>query len=147
MDLPYFAYGSNMNLEQMALRCPGARMVGLVRKTGWRYLINQRGYVTSIDDPDAETLGCLWELSEEHWAALDRYEGVSGGFYRRVDCEVLSIDSEELVQSVAYRAANETPGTPSATYANVVIDGAHQIGLPESYLDFLESWRNGPPAT
>ena len=79
--------------------------------------------------------------------ALDRYEGVSGGFYRRVDCEVLSIDSEELVQSVAYRAANETPGTPSATYANVVIDGAHQIGLPESYLDFLESWRNGPPAT
>ena len=37
MDLPYFAYGSNMNLEQMALRCPGARMVGLVRKPGWRY--------------------------------------------------------------------------------------------------------------
>ena len=52
MALPYFAYGSNMNLEQMAVRCPGARMVDLVRKTGWRYLINQRGYVTSIDDPD-----------------------------------------------------------------------------------------------
>ena len=59
------------------------------------YLINQRGYVTSVDDPDAETLGCLWELTEEHWAALDRYEGVAGGFYRRVDCEVLSIDSKK----------------------------------------------------
>jgi gamma-glutamylcyclotransferase (GGCT)/AIG2-like uncharacterized protein YtfP len=147
MDLPYFAYGSNMNLEQMALRCPGARMVGLVRKPGWRYLINQRGYVTALEDPDAETLGCLWELTEEHWAALDRYEGVAGGFYRRVDCEVLSIDSEEPVQSIAYRAANEIPGTPTATYADVVIAGARQIGLPEDYLDFLESWRNGPPAT
>ena len=147
MYLPYFAYGSNMNLDQMAVRCPGGRMLGLVRKRDWRYLINQRGYVTAQEDPDAETLGCLWELTEEHWAVLDRYEGVAGGFYRRVDCEVLSIDSEEPVQSIAYRAANETPGTPSATYADVVIDGARQIGLPKDYLEFLESWRHGSPAT
>ena len=145
MDLPYFAYGSNMNLDQMAMRCPGARMLGLFRKPGWRYIINQRGYVTALDDPNAVTLGCLWELTEEHWAALDRYEGVSGGFYRRVDCEVLSLDSEEPVPVIAYRAANETPGAPSETYADVVIEGARQIGLPESYLEFLESWRHGPP--
>jgi len=147
MDLPYFAYGSNMNLEQMALRCPGACMVGLVRKPGWRYLINQRGYVTALDDPDAETSGCLWTLTEEHWAALDRYEGVAGGFYRRVDCEVFLLDSNEPVQSIAYRAANEMPGTPTAIYAGVVIEGARQIGLPEDYLEFLESWRHGPPET
>ena len=113
MDLPYFAYGSNMNLEQMAVRCPGCLMLGLVRKPGWRYLINQRGYVTAQEDPDAETLGCLWELTEQHWAALDRYEGVAGGFYRRVDCEVVPLDSGEPVSAIAYRAANETPGTPS----------------------------------
>ena len=146
MYLPYFAYGSNMNLDQMAVRCPGGRMLGLVRKRDWRYLINQRGYVTAQEDPDAETLGCLWELTEEHWAVLDRYEGVAGGFYRRVDCEVVPLDSGEPVSAIAYRAANETPGTPAENYANIVIDGARQIGLPKDYLEFLETWRHGPPA-
>tara|TARA_Y100000588_G_scaffold333601_1_gene372594 strand:- start:218 stop:658 length:441 start_codon:yes stop_codon:yes gene_type:complete len=145
MDLPYFAYGSNMNLDQMAMRCPGARLLGLVRKPGWRYVVNGRGYVTALDDPDTETLGCLWELSDEHWGALDRYEGVAGGFYQRLDCEVRSLDSEEPVPAIAYRAADETLGVPSATYADVVIEGARQIGLPEPYLAFLESWRHGPP--
>jgi gamma-glutamylcyclotransferase (GGCT)/AIG2-like uncharacterized protein YtfP len=147
MNLPYFAYGSNMNLEQMAVRCPGAQMVSLVRKTGWRYIINQRGYVTALEDPDALTLGCLWKLSKEHWVALDRYEGVGEGFYRRVDCEVITLKSGELVQCIAYRAANETPGVPTENYVETVICGARQIGLPMDYLQFLESWRHGPPGT
>ena len=44
VNLPYFAYGSNMHLGQMAVRCPGSRMLGLVAKPGWRFMINQRGY-------------------------------------------------------------------------------------------------------
>ena len=75
----------------------------------------------------------------------DRYEGVAAGFYHRVDCEVLTHDSEEPVQTVAYRATNETSGVPTSTYADVVIDGARQIGLPDHYLATLETWRNGPP--
>ncbi len=145
MDVPYFAYGSNMNLEQMAKRCPGARMLGLARKPGWSFIINQRGYVTALDDPSAETLGCLWELTAEHWTELDRYEGVAADFYHRVDCEVLVPGSEEPVQAVAYRATDETPGVPTSAYADVVIDGARQIGLPDDYLATLETWRNGPP--
>ncbi len=144
MDVPYFAYGSNMNLGQMADRCPGARMVGLARKPGWRFIINGRGYVTAVDDPSAETLGCLWELTEHHWEILDRYEGVAGDYYRRVDCDLMGHDSEEQICSIAYRATDETTGVPSITYADTVIEGARQIGLPETYLAFLESWRNGP---
>lgn len=31
----YFAYGSNMNLNQMAFRCPDAEVVGPVRLEGY----------------------------------------------------------------------------------------------------------------
>ena len=145
MNAPYFAYGSNMNLEQMADRCPGAKMLGVARKPGWRFIINGRGYVTALDDPSAEVLGCLWELTDEHWKSLDRYEGVAGGYYHRVDCELTLIDSEKVVEAIAYRASDETTGVPSGAYADAVIQGAREIGLPSAYLDFLEAWRNGPP--
>ena len=32
----YFAYGSNMNLNQMAFRCPEAEVVGVVRVDDYR---------------------------------------------------------------------------------------------------------------
>ncbi len=144
MSIPYFAYGSNMHLEQMAKRCPGARLLHLVAKRGWRFVINDRGYVTAVDDSSAQTLGCLWELSEEHWEALDRYEGVSSGFYYRVNCQVVRLDSGDSLDAVAYRASSETPGTPTIEYADTVFDGARQIGLPEEYVAAIEAWRNGP---
>ncbi len=134
-----------MHLGQMAVRCPGARMLGLVAKRGWGFIINQRGYVTAVDDPSAETLGCIWELTEDHWVELDRYEGVSAGFYRRVDCEVTLLDSEKFIEAIAYRAADETPGVPTAVYADVVFGGAREIGLPANYLSAIEAWRDGPP--
>ena len=34
--LLYFAYGSNMNLNQMAFRCPDAEVVDTVRLEGYR---------------------------------------------------------------------------------------------------------------
>ena len=34
--LLYFAYGSNMNLDQMAFRCPDAEVVGVVRVDDYR---------------------------------------------------------------------------------------------------------------
>ena len=122
-------------------------MLGLVSKRGWRFIINQRGYVTALDDPADEVLGCLWDLSEEHWAELDRYEGVSAGFYHRVNCEVVRLDSGDSVGAVAYRAANDSPGIPTASYLDVVIGGARQIGLPPEYVDSIEAWRNGEPSS
>ena len=136
-----------MNVEQMAVRCPGARMLGLVAKRGWRFIINERGYVTALDDSSAETLGCLWELTDEHREELDRYEGVAAGFYRLVQCEVFRLDNSASIQAVAYRAAHEVPGSPTASYADAVFQGARQIGLPEEYVTAIEAWRNGPPAS
>lgn len=41
----YFAYGSNINLEQMAVRCPAAQVVGPAVLDGYELLFrgNRRG--------------------------------------------------------------------------------------------------------
>ena len=42
----YFAYGSNINLEQMAYRCPDASVVGPVTLEGWELLFRRGGFAT-----------------------------------------------------------------------------------------------------
>ena len=39
----YFAYGSNLNLDQMARRCPDAEPVGRVRLDGYRLAFRRTG--------------------------------------------------------------------------------------------------------
>ena len=39
----YFAYGSNMNLDQMAYRCPAASVVEKVKLEGYRLTFCGRG--------------------------------------------------------------------------------------------------------
>ena len=41
----YFAYGSNLNFEQMAYRCPEATVVGTAKLDGYE-LAFRRGYLT-----------------------------------------------------------------------------------------------------
>ena len=41
--LLYFAYGSNMNLNQMAFRCPDAEVVDTVRLEGYRLTFRTNG--------------------------------------------------------------------------------------------------------
>ena len=43
----YFAYGSNLNFEQMAYRCPEATAVGTARLDGYE-LAFRRGYLTIL---------------------------------------------------------------------------------------------------
>ena len=75
-DMPerlYFAYGSNINLDQMAFRCPAAEVVSPVTLNGYRLLF--RGVATIAPDPVAQVKGLLWRLTPECERALDRYEG------------------------------------------------------------------------
>ena len=59
-DMPerlYFAYGSNINLDQMAFRCPAAQVVSPVTLNGYRLLF--RGVATIVPDPVAQVKGLL----------------------------------------------------------------------------------------
>ncbi|KAM0474391.1 hypothetical protein ACHAPX_007728 [Trichoderma viride] len=57
-EILYFAYGSNLSTDQMRERCPYSTAVGLGKMTGWKWIINRRGYANVVElgkeDEDAE---------------------------------------------------------------------------------------------
>lgn len=73
----YFAYGSNLNLDQMARRCPDAEPVGRVRLDGYRLAFRRTGggYLTILPDKGNHVDGLLWKVSAQDEQALNHYEG------------------------------------------------------------------------
>jgi len=145
MDDPYFAYGSNMNLAQMASRCPGAELGEQVYLPDWRYFINGNGYAGIEEFSGGLVHGCLWSLLPQHWEALDQYEGVAGGYYDKKKIEVISCRSRERLPVWVYLSNDYEYGIPSSSYQEIVVQGARDVNLPESYLPLLEAWADGPP--
>ena len=54
--LLYIAYGSNINLWQMALRCPHSRPLDPAMLKGWE--LEFRGYANIVPNKDAEVPSC-----------------------------------------------------------------------------------------
>ena len=77
----YLAYGSNLNKEQMAFRCPGAVVVGTGRIDNYE-LVFRRGYLT-IEPKEGKyvPVGC-WRIEDDDEARLDRYEGFPKFYYK-----------------------------------------------------------------
>ena len=70
----YFAYGSNINLEQMANRCPSATIVGPAVLENYELLF-RRGYATIKPRKGGRVHGLLWTLDSLCEQSLDHYEG------------------------------------------------------------------------
>ena len=77
--LLYFAYGSNMNRNQMTFRCPDAEVAGTVQLSGYRLAFRENGggtgVATVLPEPDSFVDGVLWRISERDERRLDHYEG------------------------------------------------------------------------
>lgn len=80
---PYFAYGSNMCVDQMAERCPNAQLIGVVTLDGWELFMDQAGYATIERRTGASVEGVLWEIGPADERSLDDYEGISTGYYEK----------------------------------------------------------------
>ena len=105
----YFAYGSNMCPQQMAVRCPGGQAFGQAELRDWQFLINTRTYATIVTKPGAVTYGVLWSLTPGHIAALDDYEAVAEGMYNKTSL---------IVQGNGEPVRRWCTSTPFASLAN-----------------------------
>jgi len=140
----YFAFGSNLDLEQMSRRCPGSRTIGTAVLTDHRltfplYCDFWEGAVASVEPaPGRHVEGGLYELTDDDLAALDEYEDVEGGDYRRQRVTVYAADGQwrESWTYIANPDPTPPPG-PSPSYRDALIRGAHQHGLSRHYIDML----------
>lgn len=135
---PYFAYGSNMDPDQMAQRCTGALAQGVARLDGWRFRIDGRGVATIDPAPGAVVHGVVWHLRDDHVAELDYYEGVASGYYRR---DWLDVDTATArLRTLVYIGADLSEGEPRVGYLERILDGARHFGLADQYVAELADW-------
>ena len=118
----------------MAGRCPGAALLGVARLPGYRFVIARAGFAGLEPDPAAHVHGVLWDLTPADVAALDEYEGVPEGLYRRAMFSVAG------GPALVYVPADRERGTPEAGYLEGVVSAARHHGLPGDYVEELRGW-------
>ena len=79
----YVAYGSNMNLKQMAYRCPNSKIVGNGKLNGWKLIFNIHADVVKGNKHDNVPV-VVWDIAYEDWWMLDRYEGYPSYYVKEI---------------------------------------------------------------
>ena len=128
----YFAYGSNMDVAAMAQRCPRSRPIGLGRLARHRITLLPEGYANVLRDPRRSVHGVIWDLALADVRALDAYEDVGSGLYRKLIQPVLRAQGGS-VQALVYVGRGEG-GSPVPGYLEGVLEAARSWNLPEPYL-------------
>lgn len=149
-----FAYGSNMNPGQMALRCPEHRTLGVARLVDYRLCFPR--FSKDANSPSAgvepypgdAVFGVLYEIAPNDIPVLNYHEGYDPDgpvtANRRIlrDVTVLRVGGSEPVKAQAYFAVPDgTTRPPTAAYLATIIDGAFYHGLPKAYIAALEAIR------
>jgi len=131
----YLAYGSNLNLQQMGVRCPDAAVIGTTVLHDYQLLFRggrHTGVATIEMKRGSSVPVLLWQITEKCEKALDRYEG-HPHLYRKKRLMV-NLDGDELV-AMAY-VMNEGPplAMPDAYYYSTILDGYYDCGFDEAIL-------------
>ena len=136
MSRLYVAYGSNLNISQMALRCPDAKIYGTGVLNNWELLF--RGSPTNSHATIKRHSGkavpvLVWSISEADEQQLDRYEGFPVYYYKKD--VMVNIDGKKKKAMVYIMNEQRRPGIPSARYVQTIRQGYIDNDLD---LEFLE---------
>ena len=132
----YIAYGSNLNLPQMAFRCPTAEIAGKSELKGYELLFRggRRGAVATVEPRDGGSVPVLlWKIRKTDEEALDRYEGYPH-FYEKQMMEV-ELDGKPVSAMVYVMTPGHEFGIPSDYYADVIREGYETAGFDLQILE------------
>ena len=93
--MKYIAYGSNMIEEQMAHRCPGAKLIGTGYLPNHRLEFYLHATLERTRAHEAKVPVTVWEISKEDERNLDRYEGFPS-YYIKVPRKVKMMDGSAI---------------------------------------------------
>lgn len=146
----YLAYGSNLNLAQMTVRCPDAEPIGTARLEGWQLAF--KGSKTGSYLTVEKRLGsfvpvAVWATTAADEAALDRYEGCPAFYYKTsltLPVKDLRSGKVKSLPCYIYIMHEDRPmGLPTEFYLQTCLEGYRAFGFDTDILmDALEeSWR------
>lgn len=146
----YIAYGSNMSISQMSIRCPHSRLVGRSEIKDYELLFkgSQTGSYLTIEKKEGGIVPAIvWETTEEDEAALDRYEGFPTFYYKtELELPVKSIKTDKISKRSCYvyiMHEDRKAGLPTPEYIHICLSAYRFYGFDtKSLSDALdESWR------
>ena len=123
----YLAYGSNLNVEQMNWRCPGADILGTSVINDYE-LVFRRGVLTIEPKEGACVPVGVWAIDMYDEAALDVYEGYPR-MYRKEYMNV-ELDGETISALVYVMNEGRKIMPPSTTYFKTCVRGYRDFGFP-----------------
>ncbi|GAB2898948.1 gamma-glutamylcyclotransferase [Streptomyces mayteni] len=134
----YAAYAGNLDPRLMSRRAPHSplRVTGWL--TGWRLTFGgeemgwEGALATIVEDPICDVFVALYDIAPMDEDALDRWEGVGLGIYRRTRLRVHTLDGD--VATWGYVLNAYEGGLPSARYLGEIADAADSAGAPHDYV-------------
>ncbi len=137
----YAAYGSNLDPQQMAARCPHSPLRGTGWLAGWRITFGGEGWdaplPTVVEDASSQVFVALYDVTDADEADLDLWENAGTGLYRKLRIRVATLDGEP--PAWVYVLDDFEGGTPSARTLGLLADAAEAAGAPADYLTELRS--------
>lgn len=134
----YVAYGSNLNIRQMKLRCPTAVLygAGVIPNHELQFKgYESNAHATISPKKGSSVPAAVWDIKPRDEVSLDRYEGFPS-YYSKKNIEVQLDGFSELVTAMVYIMNQKMDfGIPSPTYYGTVADGYRDCGLNIDVLD------------
>ena len=134
----YIAYGSNLSVAQMKLRCPDAKIVGKAVLHEWKLEFKVHASITQC--PGKEVPVVIWEISERDERNLDYYEGYPKYYskhYMTLVMTSLKGDNPKHIIGMAYIMTDirSELSPPSYEYMHIIEEGYLMFGFDTSILD------------
>jgi len=123
----YFAYGSNLHKAQMKRRCPDSVPLERLSIKNWKLVF--RGVADIVPQPDSILNGALYRVSPKDIAALDRYEGIKSGLYRRITFKIAGAGT-----AFAYVMNDDDVALPTMDYYRIIWEGYSNWGIRKDSL-------------
>ncbi len=139
----YAAYGSNMDPAQMSERCPHSPQRGTGWLEGWRLTFGgedigwEGALATVVEDSYERVFAVLYDVPDIDEKVLDRWDGVTIGYYRKLKVRVQTLDGDVLAWLYTLNAYEG--GLPSARHVGILADAAEKAGAPADYVAALRA--------
>ena len=135
--MKYIAYGSNMVQEQMAFRCPDAKLIGMGYIEGVQLEFYLHATVERTESKRSRVPVAVWEISEEDERQLDIYEGVKSGYYDK-EYWTVTMDDGSQIEGLIYIMRTIRQSPPYASYYTGIRDAYRKLGLGSKIKTVLE---------
>lgn len=147
-ELYFFAYGANMNPQQIYQRCGSAKVVTVARLP--RYRVGFFGYSKIWDgavesivrDADQEVWGVVYELGTTDLERLDVWQDVrmdGTGPYFHYPVRVKGDNGQVYTALLYEKSVLGEPQSPSQPYLEYIVAGGTHHQLPLEYIEQLRS--------